>query len=144
MDKTKDKRALSKFQLFNIRVMLPHRIRKIRQENSKPDLKQLKQAPNCEINFRVWISFSLNFEYIKFQIFILAWVCLCVSESPAVVRKIIFTPLMSLTLSQRKMDIRNVKGWMVALCRAYVWGVSRGCRIWNVFTCISRCSFAFA
>lgn len=95
-----------------------------KQENPNADLKGLKQAPGCEINSTVWISFSLNLEYIKFHIFILVWVCLCVSESPAVVRKIIFTPLVSLTLSQRKMDVR--KCWRLKCCWLHPAGTVTG------------------
>lgn len=39
------------------------------------------------IHFELW--------YLKFHIFILVWVCLCVSESTAVVRRIIFSPCVS-------------------------------------------------
>ena len=82
----------------------------------KKKKKRLQASVNKRLTVKstwaFWISFSLNFEYIKFHIFILMWVCLCVSESPAVVRQIIFTPLLALALSQHKMDIRNAKGWM--------------------------------
>lgn len=88
-------------------------VRKTKQAKKKTDSnKLLNKHPAAKSASVSEFSFSLNLEYIKFHIFLLVWVCLCVSESPAVVWKIIFTPLVSLALTQRKLDIRNAKGWM--------------------------------
>ena len=103
------------------------------ESQKKKKKKQLQTSVNKHLTVKstwaFWISFSLNFEYIKFHIFILMWVCLCVSESPAVVRQIIFTPLLALALSQHKMDIRNAKGWMV---QTVIGPCGRLCR-WSCF-----------
>lgn len=49
---------------------------------------------------------------------------MCVSESPAVVMEIIFTPLVSLTLSQRRVDIRNaLKGILLLQLHVHHVGV---------------------
>lgn len=106
---------------------------KLQQNPKKKKKKRLQASVNKRLTAKstwaFWISFSLNFEYIKFHIFILMWVCLCVSESPAVVRQIIFTPLLALALSQHKMDIRNAKGWMA---QTVIGPCGRLCR-WSCF-----------